>query len=310
MSPETDLSDLHSAFAALMSHVDDRHAELGEFETNLRDRWGMALDLNTHLYLEALRLGSLVLESTPEDHAEKPFPAVMVKLHVRACLVHSEIQALLASGHPAGANARWRTLHEIQVVMGLIAKGGREAARRYLAHDVVETHKRAVEYDLYTEALNLEPLQAGELEGLADRRAAAEYEFGKEVGAQYGWAGPLVGNPRPKFHDLQAHVGLAHYRPYYALASHSVHAQAKALLFQYGSIKGGEDVLLAGPSNARLSEPIHHSAVVLCEVTELLCLCAQVEVEKARAMSNMLGPLGNLVAAIEDKLRREELSRG
>jgi len=35
--------------------------------------------------------------------------------------------------------ARWRTLHEINVVITLIAEDGDELAERYLAHDIVES---------------------------------------------------------------------------------------------------------------------------------------------------------------------------
>ncbi len=308
MSSDHDPSD-HPALSPLLNRAAERRERLRRFEANLHERWGIALDLSAHLYLEALHLGTLAAESLPKDHADEPFPSVLVRLHARACMVHSEIQALLASGHAAGANARWRTLHELQVVMLLLAEGGRESARRYLAHDAIESHRKACDYNLHAQALGYEPIEGAVMEALEKRRQRVEAEFGPDLRAQYGWAGDLVGNRRPKFHHLQAHVALAHYAPNYALASYSVHAQPKAVLWQYGSIAGGEDVVLAGPSNAGLAEPIHHSALVLVDVTELVCEVANVEIERARSMSALLGPLGDLVSAIEDELQQEERER-
>jgi hypothetical protein len=41
----------------------------------------------------------------------------------RACLVGSEIYGLPRTGHAAGAQARWRTLHELAVVASTLATG-------------------------------------------------------------------------------------------------------------------------------------------------------------------------------------------
>ena len=84
--------------------------------------------------LEALRevcvdLGTAINEAywdTPKDERTvRRF--VLIGLHARGLLATSEIIALLRSGHPLGARARWRTLHELKVVATLLAAG--ESAR-------------------------------------------------------------------------------------------------------------------------------------------------------------------------------------
>jgi hypothetical protein len=66
-----------------------------------------------------------------------------VRLHSRACLVASEVRALLASGHPFGAQARWRTLHELGVVAFILRMSDKEVAERYLLHEVAQADYNA-----------------------------------------------------------------------------------------------------------------------------------------------------------------------
>jgi len=50
-------------------------------------------------------------------------------------------------GPADGAMARWRTLHEINVVITLIAEHGDELAERYLAHDIDESARALAVYE-------------------------------------------------------------------------------------------------------------------------------------------------------------------
>lgn len=59
--------------------------------------------------------------------------------------------------------------------------------------------------------------------------------YGKAFGEQYGWAAVALGRDRPSFADIELAVNLDHLRPYYQLASHPVHANAKGLYFKLGS---------------------------------------------------------------------------
>lgn len=55
----------------------------------------------------------------------------------------------------------------------------------------------------------------------------------------------------------------------YKMASYNVHASPKGVYFKLGSFKGSP-VLLAGRSNAGLTEPAQHAAVSLAEITLLM----------------------------------------
>jgi len=65
----------------------------------------------------------------------------LTRLHARALLTASEVLALLRTGHASGANARWRTMHEISVVAQFLSKHGGPTAERYLLFDVVAREK-------------------------------------------------------------------------------------------------------------------------------------------------------------------------
>lgn len=82
---------------------------------------------------------------------------VLIRLHARACQVAGEIITLMESGYADGAMARWRTLHEIGVVIALIAEHGDDLAERYLAHDTVETARALDVYQKTHAALGYAP---------------------------------------------------------------------------------------------------------------------------------------------------------
>lgn len=88
------------------------------FERRLQQRWGPALNLYECVYVCCLEAG----ESFQNKHGDSARQSVDAKfsaltlLHGRSCMVTSEIYGLLRTGHAAGAQARWRTLHELAVV--------------------------------------------------------------------------------------------------------------------------------------------------------------------------------------------------
>lgn len=55
------------------------------------------------------------------------------------------------------------------------------------------------------------------------------------------------------------------------MASHNVHANPKGVFFKLGLLEES-DILLAGPSNAGLSDPGQSAAIALLQVTTTLCV--------------------------------------
>ena len=204
-------------------------------------------------------------QSTPQ------FPALTDahhRLHARACQIANEVVTLLNYGYADGAMARWRTLHEIAIVMNFLNAHGDNAAKRYIDHQIVESRRATREYQLHCEALNEEALSPEEVARteLAYKECIAHY--GEDFGKQYGWAASFLKGSNPSFAAIAQSVGFEHFRPYYRMASHGVHGNPKGVFNQIGILN--DDVLLAGPSNVGMAHPGHASAISLYQATVVL----------------------------------------
>jgi len=251
------------------------------FESGMAKTWRRSLDLLEMLVVICLEAGEEFnrewRQGEPGD--EGHVLEVLTRLHARACQVASEILVLLRAGYADGAHARWRCLHEIAVVGFFVASEGDEVAERYLLHDAVECHNAAVQYAEYSPALGLESLTPEELSEMAAGRDELVKRFGPGYGSDYGWAAKAIGKKRPTFTDIEKRVELDHLRPYYKLASHNVHANARGVFFRLGLMPGEGDVLLAGPSNIGLADPGHQCALSLSQITVAL-LTAQPNLDR------------------------------
>ncbi|MGH9789011.1 MAG: DUF5677 domain-containing protein, partial [Candidatus Acidiferrales bacterium] len=99
--------------------------------------------------------------------------------------------------------------------------------------------------------------------------------YGNRFDEPYGWANEaLRGNgvkvgKRISFRDIEEAVGLSHWRPYYRLASHSIHPTATFARFNIG-VLGEQTRLLPGPSNYGLADPGHGALLSLGQLTTAL----------------------------------------
>lgn len=196
---------------------------------------------------------------------------VLVQSHARSCLIASEARALIVSGHASGAMTRWRSIHELVVVASFIKQHGQDVANRYLLHAEISSYKLARQYQEHQGDLNLQPITDEEYADIRRRRDVLVEAFGKSFNGDYGWAaGVLPGNPN--FDQLEQAVGIAHWRPYYRMASDSVHAGPKGSLFDIGKlgIEGAEKLMLAGPSQAGLVDPIQSVIITMMHMNTIL----------------------------------------
>jgi hypothetical protein len=256
-----------------------RRLERG-FERRLRGRWRAGLDLfrltllccqewggefNSRYRLEAAR---------DQDYA---FEA-LTRLQARACLTGSEILALLRTGHAAGAEARWRTLHELSVVAQVIARRDEGIAERYLEHEVIEQAKDAEEYESFRERLGYEPWDPSNLAELRRRREQLVRRYGKPFQRNYGWAAPLFSGRTPEFGQLEELAGVDHLRPFRTLGTRRVHAGSRGAAM--GLLRRGPHRMLhAGPTNHGLADPGHGSLISLAQTTVALFTAGRADQE-------------------------------
>lgn len=244
------------------------------FERRLRQRWGPALDLYECVYVCCLESGEEFHkeQSARAAHDDDAKFSALTLLHGRACLVASEIYGLLRTGHAAGAQARWRTLHELAVVAFILGAHDREISERFLLHRRVEQYKDAKRYQQHCEAIGYEKFSDEEMKGM--RRASDEVvaRYGPGYGRDWGWARPLLPeNEQPSFASLEKLAGFEHLRPWYRLANHGIHSGATGAVHVVDFYGRGRE-MLAGPSNSGLADPADGALISLCQVTTALLL--------------------------------------
>lgn len=207
------------------------------------------------LQLARVRVFNRELRSTATEENFFLIDAV-TRLHGQSCLIGKEILTLLRSGYADGANARWRSLHEVVVVACFIWKHGNEIARRYLEHDIIESYRALNEYQKNAKRLGLIPFSSDEIREISEKRKHLIEKYGNSYKNVYGWASSALDMAKPTLADLERSVRLNHLRPYYRMASHHVHPNPKSILFKLGLSHLSGETILAGPSNAGLADPV------------------------------------------------------
>jgi hypothetical protein len=269
---ESIVDELRERAAAMLI---DHAAVRTSFEIRLRDPWAPAFDRYEALLVSALEMGELfakrhAAEADREGAGGDRLFDAMVRLHARAVLIADEVFSLLRSGHAAGALARWRTLHEVAVVMAFLAKGGPALAERYLLHDTIARWRALDDDQLFAERLGEEPFGAEEIDDMRSQRDRLVERFGSAYGEAWGWAADALRKRRPTFRDIEQAADLAHWRPYRRWASQNVHAGPHAILDVMGA-GDAEGMLLAGASDMDLVRPGANASLSLALATvELL----------------------------------------
>jgi uncharacterized protein DUF5677 len=249
----------------------DQRAILVGFEARLYSRWKKALDAFDLFISVARDAGSQAFTYLNRSQFEqrKHLVIALARLQTRACQIAGEIQVLLKSGYADGAHARWRTLHEIEVVTALLSKHGELLAERYLSHEHIESLRAARQFNEHARALGERKISKAELVKMEASVQRLCSRFGDTFKNRNGWACTLFEkNPGPSFSDLEAKTEFDHIRPFYKMASHNVHAEPKGIMFRIG-VKG-RDLILSGPSNAGLEEAARLAGYSLLNIT--LCL--------------------------------------
>lgn len=193
----------------------------------------------------------------------------LARLHIRACRIAKEVILLLENGFAEGAQARWRTLHEVTVTATLIAEGGDALAVRYFDHEAVE-RKRALDDHRRAAAIAGEPgVSQRQSAGIEEAYGAAIKKHGKSFNGMYGWASGQLRIPKePKFHDLQDAAGGLTLKLRYRLASFDTHASLGAL--EQPVHRWDPTTHIPGAFAAGFEEPASDTAQAIVQITGLL----------------------------------------
>lgn len=200
----------------------------------------------------------------------------LTRLHGRGLLVAREAIHLIKGGYAEGALSRWRTLHELLVVAMFIKQHGRGIAERYLLSAHFRSLEAAKQLNKFAERANLQPFSEAEIEEFEERCAAIAERLGQEMQAEFGWAKPAL-PPRtekwkPKLDDLEASLGLDHWRPRYKWASQHAHAGHRYPHASLGLVESSSEVILVGQSNSGMVDPLQMVAGHVWSLTTTLLL--------------------------------------
>jgi hypothetical protein len=242
-----------------------RDARRAEFGRRLREQWGKALDAFDELVAVTAETGDLVARRHVSD---TPLFVAQELLRQRACQVSWEIHTLCSTGFADGAYARWRTLHEIAVVMTFLRKFGEPAAKRYFDHAHIKNRKILREYEDCQAELKNSPLPPEEVQRSEDKKQAALSKYtGEDFGEDYGWAAKFCGVPKPSFFHIRKAADYGFWKAHYGMANHSIHAGPHGVLFRLGHPLETPPTPLSGPSLVGLGTPLDAAAITLGHAT-------------------------------------------
>ena len=243
------------------------------FNKQLNKKWGKLLDLLEVFVVLSEDIGAeftdCIINSLSGDMP--PRFTVLSHSHARSCQVAKEIITLLRNGFADGADARWRTLHEMAVETNIINRNDDELAKKYIDHDLVHKWKTAKAFSEYDQEFSGGIITKEELQDLEIASEELVKLYGKDFLNENGWAVGLIGRPRTRFSDLESLAKFAHLRPAYKMACLNVHGGARGLFFRLGlRYDGDENFLLTGPSIYGLANPIQNTAYSLLQITTAL----------------------------------------
>lgn len=288
----------------------EQRREINAFEKRIYERWREPIDLLECLIKISLESGEAYgerLSRNTDYKTPSPKTIALINIHGRVLQIANEILTLLKSGYADGANARWRSLHELAVISFFLKATPDEVSERYLEHAIIKRCKDAKDYKTYYRKLGYTPLGRKTFGTLAKLKyqLCKKYDDGFE--SEYGWIPKSIMKDR-NFRKLEEHVKLDALHPFYNLSCHAVHGGSRGF-YRLGLIEHRQDeLLLTGPSNYGLADPFQNTAISLVQVTVcLLNLKADFEgVVHMQIMSEYVNEIANKAVKIQTEIEKEE----
>lgn len=213
-----------------------------------------------------------------EEHS--PQAKAILWVHGRAVLTTDEILTLAEHGFASGALARWRTLHELEVVAFLLKNGDDELGAAYLEHERVQAGDLARSV-LEESAGSLDSEYAQDLEESVKAADQVLAQRGSTFRKPLAWAAQVLPQGKqPSFKNLEAAADAGHMRRSYEDASDFVHAGGLGTGL---AMTSGTDRLYPGPSGSGIEPVVAGAIETLANVTDSLRWTAYEVVEPTEA---------------------------
>jgi len=248
-----------------------RRSDIGFRERNF-DRWHGGFDLLEILIVIAEETGSdFNNEFRPRAIKEENFAfEALTALHSKALLISDEILCLLEGGFADGANARWRSLHEVATTAIFLSKHNQETAKQFLLAEQVQAYSAMRQHQRFAERAGIDPFSEAEMTAARETHDAIIKKYGWHMRNEYGWAYPALSKVKPSFRELEESVGLDHWRPRFKWASQHTHSNYLSPGKLLAMAEAKQRVLPVGPSNSGLTDPAAEMALSLVQATASL----------------------------------------
>ena len=182
-------------------------------------------------------------------------------------------------------------------------------SQRYLDHSRFKNYKDAVDYKQYAKKLGYTPLPKRELRILERACTRLTQTHGSDfTKGDYDWI-PKSILPARNFRALEKAIQLDKYRPYYNMSSTGVHGGSRALFYNLAVMDHKRKrLLLTGPSNYGLADPMQNTAVSLMHVTmSLLTLNLDLQDSLTLAiLSKYVLEIGPAAVKVQTQIEKEE----
>lgn len=243
------------------------------FQRRLRWTWGRAFDCCEVVTVAVRELPDL--DGGLRDAGSRE--GALHLIQGRAIGVMEEVLDLARAGHPGGAYARARTLHELAITATLLAEGDYQLALRWFDYAEVQRASDAVTYQKLADAGTHVALPTEELDRLGNRKSALQAQYGKALVHPNGWAAELAtayvatlppnnaASKAPTWALLGEIAGRGHFRSYYRLGCHYAHGGPHGTVLNLCEYNG-MTVSLTGGTNAGLPEPVSEALLHLVNV--------------------------------------------
>lgn len=240
------------------------------FEERNFARWKPAFDHLEMLWQIAQELGELHGKDVQRRNEEDNNATMAALAHIfpKSLLVVQEIICLLKGGFPDGALTRWRSLHELSVTAIYIAKHRDSAAIPYLLSFHFSARRAAHQMNKYSERSGLRGFTAEELQEFDERCAMAEQVLERKIDKDKNGEWPKITVSHPTFADIEASVGMDHWRPWYKWASSYTHANHRPADKSLGLAETKVPINLVGASNSGFVDPFQLTALSLAQLVE------------------------------------------
>lgn len=248
-----------------------------EFVARLKRRWHEPFDLLRFFTIVSLEIVEEIGKN-PDSYyvdGQKNLFVILLKLHARSIQVAREIHVLMSNGYADGALSRWRTLHEICVILKFIFENGENTAIMYTDFIVVESSKELATYSDKADILGFKAVEKEVEDHFSAEIDRLKIKYGNDFVKDYGWTSQVLLRKEDRnFTGVEKSVGLDWLRPFYKWACNPTHGGAKTAFTPVGlyqdELIDSDFYHLAGPTNYGFADCAQLTAFSLLEITKTL----------------------------------------